>query len=118
MVDGGPSSPRDSLSLDEVEKQSLVERMKISGQTKGEKAYILFKCTGPWLVSAVLALANLMLLSAFLKQQRPREIGSAKSWMPPEGKPNQYLLSTSISNEKTFHSRDDVAVYAQDSVRN
>ncbi|OAA43928.1 hypothetical protein BBO_04284 [Beauveria brongniartii RCEF 3172] len=104
-VNDGSHSPRESLSLDQMEKMSCAERMQVSGQTTREKAAsTLFKLTAPWLVSVILAFTNLLWLWASVKQQRPREIASHQSWMPPDiAKPSLFefktLYGTGLSNE-------------------
>ncbi|KGQ06485.1 hypothetical protein BBAD15_g8220 [Beauveria bassiana D1-5] len=101
---GGPHSPRDSISLDQMEKMSCAERMQVSKQKRSLKASTLFEFTAPWIVSVVLALTNLLWLWGFLKQQRPRESVSHQSWMPPDiAKPLLFefktLYGTGLNNE-------------------
>ncbi|KAM3554663.1 hypothetical protein ARSEF4850_006357 [Beauveria asiatica] len=103
-VNDGSRSPRESLSLDQMDKMSCAERMRVSGQTTREKGSALFNLTAPWLVSVVLAFTNLLWLWASVKQQRPPEIVSHQSWMPPDiAKPSLFelktLYGTGLSNE-------------------
>ncbi|EJP63462.1 uncharacterized protein BBA_07638 [Beauveria bassiana ARSEF 2860] len=103
-VNSGSPSPRESLSLDQMEKMNCPERMRFYGRKRHEKASTLFRFTAPWLVSVVLALTNLLWLWAFLKQQRPRESVSHQSWMPPDiAKPLLFefktLYGTGLNNE-------------------
>lgn len=85
---GRPDSSRESLSLDQAERMSLAERLRYPGQRRGEKSFLLLQISAPWFVSLMLALTNVVLLVAFVKQQGgpARYIGAPKSWMPPESR--------------------------------
>lgn len=110
-VDGDSDSPRDSISLSQMEKQSFLDRMRVRTWKKHEKASVVFQLSAPWIISVVLALTNLMLLAAFLNQQRPHEVRPYKSWMPPESKffeviilSNKYSRNVAQLRELLFSS--------------
>ncbi|OAA72579.1 hypothetical protein ISF_01652 [Cordyceps fumosorosea ARSEF 2679] len=84
IVDGssGSDSPRASLSPERAQDFAAAPRL-CSGKGRDRIGRFL-SFNAPWFVSALLALTNLLLLVALLKQYVPRRPAQQFSWMPPE----------------------------------
>ncbi|ATY60385.1 hypothetical protein A9K55_006840 [Cordyceps militaris] len=89
-------SLRASLLPDGVEDADFAALRPVSGRER-ENTCRFFRLTAPWLISVMLALTNLLLLAAFIKQQLPGEFGSQNSWRPPE------VTTTSLFEFKTLY---------------
>ncbi|KAK5996529.1 Oxidase ustYa [Cladobotryum mycophilum] len=82
--DGTSRSSEDSLTLAEVEKQSLFDPRSRSGLPPRKGSKIWSRESISWIISGILALVNLALLVAFLRERKETEIEPQKSWLPPE----------------------------------